>query len=195
MAKDVITRVASLALALGIVGSAIWIMSMPAKVLDSGKSAENSADINQVAVTATDKKNRSYIAETQAEPTTSQSIGIVKCQSGGKTTYSNKKCADTERQTSVPIKETSGGFVSPDQQTIADTRAQIRAEIQRPGFVAMAGESTPAMTSNTQGQCYYLNEEIKSIDSASNIRQSGWSQDQLRVRRLDVRNRMYRLGC
>ena len=195
MVKDVITKVASLALALGIVGGAIWIMSMPAKVLDSGNSAENSVDINQTAVTTSDKKNRSYIGSMQAESTTNQPIGIVKCQSGGKTTYSDKKCAGIEHQTSVVIKETSGGFVSPDAQTIADTRAQIRAEIRQPGFVAMAGESTPAMTSNTQGQCYYLNEEIKSIDSASNIGQSGWSQDQLRLRRLDVRNRMYRLGC
>lgn len=181
--KNLLSMAISLALAVSIVGAGIYVMW------------HSTSDITQETIAY--KSNESYGTNlgTQATPESVSSGGIVKCESNGKTTYSDKKCQQAEHQVAVNIKETSGGFVSPDQQTIADTRARIRADIQRPGFVAMAGESTPAITNNTQGQCYYLAEEIKSIDSASNIGQSGWSQEQLRLRRLDVRNRMYRLGC
>jgi hypothetical protein len=181
-------------LAVGIVGGAVWLMSGPT-TMDSINQAETKNVVRTSPPAIKDMNNRSYIASMESKPATEQPTGIIKCQSGGKTTYSDKKCAGAEQQTAIVIKETSGGFVSPDQQTIADTRARIREDIQRPGIVTMASESKPATTSNTQGQCYYLAEEIKSIDAGSNIGQSSWSQEQLRIRRLDVRNRMYRLGC
>lgn len=194
MANDLIIKATSLMLAVGIVGGAVWLMSGPT-TMDSINQAETKNVVRTSPPAIKDMKNRSYIASMESKPATEQPTGIIKCQSGGKTTYSDKKCAGAEQQTAIVIKETSGGFVSPDQQTIADTRARIREDIQRPGIVTMAGESKPATTSNTQGQCYYLAEEIKSIDAGSNIGQSSWSQEQLRIRRLDVRNRMYRLGC
>ncbi|SFD01007.1 hypothetical protein [Collimonas sp. OK412] len=194
MANDLIIKATSLMLAVGIVGGAVWLMSGPT-TMDSINQAETKNVVRTSPPAIKDMKNRSYIASMESKPATEQPTGIIKCQSGGKTTYSDKKCAGAEQQTAIVIKETSGGFVSPDQQTIADTRARIREDIQRPGIVTMASESKPATTSNTQGQCYYLAEEIKSIDAGSNIGQSSWSQEQLRIRRLDVRNRMYRLGC
>jgi len=52
----------------------------------------------------------------------------------------------TEQQTDIVVKETSGGFVSPNQQTIADTRARIRADMRRHrqcrGFVAGTAKFT-----------------------------------------------------
>ena len=195
MANDLIIKTTSLILAVGIVGSAVWLMNVPIKIMDSANQIKTQRIANTPTSSVKDIKNRSYIASMETKPATEQPTGIIKCQSGGKTTYSDKKCAGAEQQTSIIVKETSGGLISPDQQTIADTRARIREDIQRPGIIAMAGESKPATTSNTQGQCYYLAEEIKSIDAGSNIGQSSWSQEQLRVRRLDVRNRMYRLGC
>jgi len=201
MGRDLITKATSIVMALGIVGGAVWLMSTQTQTVDSTNSvntqSKNTAATEIAQTTKAYKKDRSYGTNLGIQSTSelAASGGIVKCESGGKVTYSDKGCKPTDRQVIADIRETSGGFVSPDAQTIADTRTQIRAEIRQPGFVAMAGESAPAMTSNTQGQCYYLNEEIKSIDSASNIGQSGWSQDQLRLRRLDVRNRMYRLSC
>jgi len=195
--KNALSMIISLLLASGIVGGGIYIMSRSTS--DISAKAENT-DIPENDITyepQTYKKDRSYGTNLSTQDTSEVVIpgSINKCQSGGKITYSDKGCKSTERQVVADIRETSGGFVSPDQQTIANTRAQIRAEIQRPGFAAMAGESTPATSSNTQGQCYYLKEEIKSIDNASNVGQTSWSQEQLRLRRLDVRNRMYRLGC
>ncbi|WP_442784003.1 hypothetical protein [Collimonas fungivorans] len=194
MANDLIIKATSLMLAVGIVGSAAWLMSRPG-TMDSIKQAETRSVVHTPTPAIKEMKNRSYIASIETKPAAEQPTGIIKCQSGGKTTYSDKKCADTERQTAIVMQEASGGFVSPNKQTIAETRARIRENIQRPGVVAMAGESTPATTSNTQGQCYYLAEEIKSIDAASNIGQTSQSQEQLRIRRQDVRARMYRLGC
>ncbi|WP_148264820.1 hypothetical protein [Collimonas fungivorans] len=194
MANDLIIKGTSLMLAVGIVGGAVWLMSGPT-TMDSINQAETKSVVRTPNPAVKDMKNRSYIASMETKPATEQPTGIIKCKSGGKTTYSDKKCAGAEQQTAMVIKETSGGFVSPNQQTIADTRARIRADIQRPGIVTMAGESTQAITSNMQGQCYYLAEEIKSIDAASNIGQTSQSQQQLRIRRQDVRARMYRLGC
>lgn len=195
--KNALSMMISLLLATGIVGGGIYIMSRSTSDI-SAKAKNTNIPENDIAhEPPTYKQDRSYGTNLSTQDTSEVVIpgSINKCQSGGKITYSDKGCKSTEHQVVADIRETSGGFVSPDAQTIANTRAQIREEIRQPGFVATAGESTPAMTSNTQGQCYYSREEIKSIDSASNVGQTSWSQEQLRLRRLDVRNRMYRLGC
>ncbi|WP_128083038.1 hypothetical protein [Collimonas arenae] len=189
--KNLVSMAVSATLATAIVGGGIFLMSnstyeIPTKRAPAEMKPETSAHSDESYATASEKR---------ATGTAMQPWKIVKCESGGKTIYTDAPCPTSSHTEQVTMHDTSGGFVSPDKNTIADTRARIQAEIKQPGFVAMAGESTPALTSNTQGQCYYLAEEIKSIDSASNIKQSSWSQDQLRARRLDVRNRMYRLGC
>ncbi|NKI72250.1 hypothetical protein GN109_22750 [Collimonas pratensis] len=184
--KNIVSMAVSMTLAIAIVGGGIYLMSNSTHDI---KTKSNPAKIEIQAA------KHAAALETAQTARVMQRGEIVKCESGGKATYSDTPCPTSSHTETVAIHESSGGFVSPDKDTIADTRARIQAEIKRPGFVAMAGESSPALTSNTQGQCYYLAEEIKSIDSASNQRQSGWSQDQLRLRRLDVRNRMYRLGC
>ncbi|HWX00720.1 hypothetical protein [Collimonas sp.] len=189
--KNLVSMAVSATLATAIVGGGIYLMSKSTYDL-SAKPDPAKIDIQTTLPT---DENYATPSEAQANTRGIQPGKIVKCESGGKTTYSDAPCPTSSHTAQVTIQETSGGFVSPDKETIADTRAHIQAEIKQPGFVAMAGASTPSLTSNTQGECYYLAEEIKSIDSASNIKQSGWSQDQLRSRRLDVRNRMYRLGC
>ncbi|WP_211474320.1 hypothetical protein [Collimonas humicola] len=189
--RNLVSMAVSMALALVIVGGGIYLMANSTSDI---AVVHGPAKIESQSVRPA---NENYAAalETPQDAMTVQPGQIVKCESNGKATYTDKPCPTSTRTETVKIHETSGGFVSPDKNTIADTRARIDAEIKTPGFVAMAGESAPGLTSNTQGQCYYLAEEIKSIDSASNIKQSGWSQEQLRLRRFDVRNRMYRLGC
>jgi hypothetical protein len=189
--KNLVSMAVSATLATAIVGGGIYLMS---KSTYDIKTQPGPTQIEPQAAQAT-TDDYGIAPETQTNTGALQPSEIVKCESQGKTTYSDAQCPTSSHTAAVTIHETSGGFVSPDQQTIADTRARIRADIQQPGFVAMAGESTPKITSNTQGQCYYLADEIKAIDAASNIGQSWESQQQLRTRRLDVRNRMYRLGC
>jgi len=91
----------------------------------------------------------------------------------------------------VDIRETSGGFVSPDQQTIAATRARIDEDIQRPGNVATTGRTT----ANNNQACPYLEAEINAIDAASKQGQDWRSQERLRIRREKVRTDQYRAGC
>lgn len=189
--KNIVSMAVSMTLAIAIVGGGIYLMSTSTYEL---KAMPDPAKI-EIQAAQHAAENHTAAQETAQTARAMQRGEIVKCESGGKATYSDTPCPTSSHTETVAIHETSGGFVSPDKDTIADTRTRIQAEIKRPGFVAMAGESSPALTSNTQGQCYYLAEEVKSIDSASNQRQSGWSQDQLRLRRLDLRNRMYRLGC
>lgn len=189
--KNIASMAVSMTLAITIVGGGLYLMSNSTYDVTTRKERAQ----QELTSVHSESEDHAAPAEVQQQAAGVQPGQIVKCQSGGKAIYTDQPCPGSTHMETVQIHETSGGFVSPDKVAIADARARIDAEIKKPGFVAMAGESTPVLTSNTQGQCYYLAEEIKSIDSASNIRQSGWSQEQLRLRRLDVRNRMYRLGC
>ncbi|PUA18682.1 hypothetical protein [Glaciimonas sp. PCH181] len=203
MHNDLISRIVSLVLAIGIVTGIVWMMSksivFPEKVKTPTPAASepmpSSAKNNAYSPPPNTDPARTFSQELPQPPQAAQSGQIYKCESNHKATYSDQKCLSTEQTTTVKIRESSGGFVSPDQQTIAETRERIRLGMSDPGAAVITNKRVSGMTNNMQGQCYYLANEIDVIDATSRHRLTGQEQQRLRIRRGDIRARQYRLGC
>ncbi|MFC5475917.1 hypothetical protein [Paraherbaspirillum soli] len=187
MLRKTINLVFCIGLSTTIVGGLVWVM-------------QKSMSPIKVSVEPTPEQSKpKMISEGAQEFAPPQVVEsnipgqIFKCHSGGKITYSDKKC--TQAATVVTIHESSGGFVSPDRTVIADARARIRADIQREGSVAATNQGQGATNSNNQYECNYLSQRVKDIDESSRMAQSGQSQQALRLNRQDARDRQFRLGC
>ena len=203
MRSDLTGKIVSFALAVGIVTSLFWVMSrstIPVQetvppLLQESSSYSNSdnRDLDMPKNRETDTS--SYHPQTQATEA-DQRRQIYKCElssgSSHQANYSDQKCSDTQRTTTINVRETSGGFISPDPQTIANTRAKIRTDMQQPSATAIVNELA---VNHPQYPCPFLASEINAIDAASKERNSGQAQQQLRLRREQVRTQQFRLGC
>jgi len=187
MFRNTIRLIVCFALALAIVSGFAWVMFKSTRPLDLGHSlAAKATDMMQL-----NTPSETRISNPQQQTESDEPGKIYKCGPAKKPTYSDKKCPDTERSAIVDTRETSGGFISPNPQAIADTRAKTEDDMQQPGAVAMTSETT-----STSGQgCSYLSAELIVIDATARHALSGYVQEQLRLRREEIRTRQFRLGC
>ncbi|MGZ9709572.1 hypothetical protein ACXX82_01965 [Glaciimonas sp. GNP009] len=191
MRSHVTGKIISFALALGVVSALFWVMSTSINLPQKDKpqpSPQTTDTPSKASLAPNNPPNREPNQTIQSD----QQNQIYKCRTNNRASYSDQKCGDTQRTTTVNIHETSGGFISPDPHTIADTRAKIRTEMQQPGATAIVSDST---TNNPPYECTYLAAEINAIDAASRERHTGQEQQRLRLRREEVRTREFRLGC
>ena len=191
MRSDLIGKIISFILALGVVATLFWVISTSINFPQKDTS-QPSPQITDTSSKASITPNGPSNQEQNQTAQTDQQNQIYKCVANNQASYSDQKCGDTQRTTAVNIRETSGGFISPDPQTIANTRAKIRTDMQQPGATAIVAEST---TNNPSYECPYLAAEINAIDAASRERHTGQEQQRLRLRREEVRTREFRLGC
>ena len=190
MRNDMISRIVSFLLAIGIVAGIVWMMSNSVNFAGKGATpaSENTTTESRTAMEPNGTLNRN----TQQAAEVDEPGQIYKCMSNNKATYSDKKCLTSENATRVRVRETSGGFASPDAQTIADTRARIRAEMQQSNTAVVGNKVGPSIASD---ECGYLSDQINAIDSDSRQRHTGQGQQQLRISREQIRTRQFRLGC
>lgn len=191
MRSDLTGKIISFALALGIVTGLLWVMSTSTIFPQVDKSPPLPTPTDSSSNASLAPTNPSYREQNQTTQS-DQQHQIYKCETNHQASYSDQQCGNTQRTTTINIRETSRGFISPDPQTIADTRAKIRTEMQQSSATAIIAQSP---THNPSYECSFLAEEINAIDAASRERHTGQEQQQLRLRREQARTREFRLGC
>jgi hypothetical protein len=138
---------------------------------------------------------------------------IYKCVAAGKTTYSDKVCGKPGAVTEVEIQHAKG-IVSPDRQTVADTRARIQDQmwvdegprrtrtrtITRNGVSnTYAVSSAPApvavvMPVNVE-RCSQFDEKLRDLDAMARQPQTGPMQDWIKSEKVNVQAQRAALHC
>lgn len=134
--------------------------------------------------------NLSMVQTTQAQST------IYKCVVKGKTIYSESPCKENAYNENIfEVNNERMGNVSPDRQTIEETRARIRHDMNKPNAQSTSTGKATRTTSNKNFVCTSIEEEIKNLDSAARQPISGWQQDQIKNQKMDAQRRKNEYGC
>jgi hypothetical protein len=131
---------------------------------------------------------------------------IYKCKANGKTTYSETPCGiNTTKRMEIDTTERMGN-VTYDRDTIESARARIREGMDQHGTGASTGATgstttttTTTVTTRTAGGrktvCDSVKADLANIDAQSRIAQSGYSQDALRQRKIQVQKKAIEWKC
>ena len=142
-----------------------------------------------------------------------EASGIFKCVVAGKTIYSDKVCGKPGSIAEVEIHHAKG-VISPDRQTVADTRARIQDQMwvdEEPGRTrtrtitrngvgnTYSVSSTPAsvaviMPANVE-RCSQINQKILDLDAMARQPQTGQMQDWIKNEKIIVQSRRAAMHC
>ena len=149
-----------------------------------------------------------------AGPTFAQEpSGIYKCVVAGKTTYSDKLCGKHGSVAEIEIHHAKG-VVSPDRQTVADTRARIQDQmwvddgpgrtrtrtITRNGVtntyaVSSAPTSVAAVMPVNVERCSQFDQRLRDLDAMARQPQTGQMQDWIKSEKVKVQSERAALHC
>lgn len=128
--------------------------------------------------------------------TTHAQSTIYKCVDKGKTIYSESPCKkNAYHENILEVNSDRMGNVSPDRQTIEETRARIREDMNRPNAQGTSTGRAARATSNKNFVCTSIDEEIRNLDSAARQPISGWQQDQIKDQKSNAQRRKSEYGC
>lgn len=162
-------------------------MQMPPAILPMPDPESNSALPPKVAPPPI-KQDEARRVESQASPEGRRTIR--KCVQDGKVTFTDNPCPDGATHASVTVNTANVGTVAPKvTQAPVQQIPQPIAPIQVPTSQASSSPSIKQM------ECPILDMEIKQIDSLSRQPLSGQAQDNLNMRRNQVRSRQFDLRC
>lgn len=119
---------------------------------------------------------------------------VMKCQGAGGTTYSDVPCPAGTRATSVtlPVEVLSvGASVRP--QNVPAPAAQPTPIAPAPQVIVV--QNGPSIHEQRQLECKALDVEITHLDAWARQPQSGQTQDHIRDRRKQARDRQFALHC
>lgn len=129
-----------------------------------------------------------------SQSATAQS-NIYKCIVQGKTIYSESPCGiGTNKQTKLEIDNSRMGNVTYDKDTIDSTRARIRHGMNQPGASGVAtGTATPK--GDKKYVCESVRIDLENLDAAARQPNSGYAQDSIKQRKLDIQKTAYEWKC
>ena len=142
-----------------------------------------------------------------------EASGIYKCVIAGKTIYSGTVCGKPGTVAEVKIRHAKG-VVSPDRQTIADTRARIQDQMwvdEAPGrtrtrTITQDGVSNTYSVSNTQppvavvmpinvDRCSEFDRRLRDLDAMARLPQTGQMQDWIKGEKIKVQSHRAETHC
>ena len=138
---------------------------------------------------------------------------IYKCIIAGKTTYSDNVCGKPGSNAALEIHH-ARGIVSPDRQTVADTRARIQDQMwvdEEPGrertrTITRNGVANTFTVSNRTGpaavvmplnveRCNQAGQTLQDLDAMARKPQSGQMQDWIKSEKIKVQAQSAALNC
>lgn len=134
------------------------------------------------------------VASTFASQASAQSP-IYKCIVKGKTIYSESPCTiGTTKQTELAIDNSRMGNVTYDRQTIEAARSRIRDRMNQPGAI---GTSTGAAkpTGDKKLVCDAAKLDMDNLDAMARQPNTGYAQDQIKQRKVEVQKTAYEWKC
>lgn len=187
----------SLVLAIGVVGGLIAIAehSLATKTIRENSSAEYKAPIGTRAVATAPAL---ATAPVLARPSNAFH-GISKCLQNGQTSYSNDGCPIGATQQQVALYDTAG-IEDKSREQLAAIRATNRLTSRPAGraeglVIQHVAHQNTTSAADKKWECEQLKKQIDLVDASARQPQSAHSQDRLRARKKELRDRYSALRC
>lgn len=185
----------SFALAVVIVGGALWLLDGPLSQRMKGSSSEtaSSSSIQKPAFEEARDKVQ-HQPENVTQDSATEPGKINKCVLNGKTIYSNAQCPTGAEVKSVELHD-SAGIVSPPKEVLSELTAKRKAAELAAERELEAQQRVAGASSSKRDECQWLEKRIEYLDSLARQPQSGHTQDWIKEQKATARSRQFAIHC
>lgn len=187
----------SFALAVAIVGGALWLLDGPLSQRMKGSSRETASSSAMQPPKPAFEEERDTVPhqpEIITQERATEPGKINKCVLNGKTIYANAQCPTGAEVKSVELHD-SAGIVSPPKEILSELTAKRKAAELAAEREFEAQQRVAGASSSKRDECQWLEKRIEYLDSLARQPQSGHTQDWIKEQKATARSRLFAIHC